>query len=180
MEKDEFKVFVKCMNSLFSTNEKPLIGDQYKFDLWFSMLKDLEYKKACDALKNYAMLNRFPPTVADIRKEAATLSMTAPEMTEQEAWAKVRLAIRNGSYGAESEFEALPEEIQKAVGTAASIRSWAQMPTDDVESVIQSQFLRSYRTVMQRKQENAILGVLGTQRGMLIENIAERLKIEEK
>lgn len=180
MERNEFKSFVKGLNALFSTNEKPVIGDQYKFDLWYNLLGDLEYKTACAALKNYALLNRFAPTVADIRKEYATLTEKAPEMTEQEAWAMVRLAIRNGTYGAEEEYARLPEAIKKSVGTAASLRSWAQIPTDDVESVVQSQFLRSYRTVAEREKQNKVIGLAGTQRGALIESVANTLSIAER
>lgn len=180
MTKDEFKIFVKGLNSLYGTTEKPVIENQYKFDLWYTMLSDLEYKTACAALKNYGLLNHFQPAVSDIREEYVKLTTIENETTEQEAWAMIRLAIRNGLYCAENEFDALPDNVKRAVGNANSIRMWAQMPSEEVETVIQSQVLRSYRAVLKQKHEESLLGASGTQRGSLIEELTKKLSITEK
>ena len=72
-----------------------------------------------------------------------------------EAWSLVRKAIGNGNYGSVEEFEKLPPTIQKAVGSADMIKRWAMSDSNEVSTVIQSNFLRSYRTAVKRDEEYA-------------------------
>ena len=72
-----------------------------------------------------------------------------------EAWALVSRAIRNGYYGAEKEFEKLPPLVQKAVGTPGQLRNWSQTDMESIENVVQSNFMRTYRTVVKSSQEIA-------------------------
>jgi hypothetical protein len=72
-----------------------------------------------------------------------------------EAWSLVSNAIKNGYYGAEEEFAKLPEVVQKAVGTPANLRAWAHTDEASIENVVQSNFMRTYRTVVKRETEYA-------------------------
>ena len=67
------------------------------------------------------------------------------ELSEGEAWALIAKALRNSSYNSEKEFEALPENLQRLVGHPSQLREWASMDTETVQSVVQSNFMRSYR-----------------------------------
>ncbi|MDR2182814.1 MAG: hypothetical protein LBE55_01435 [Clostridiales bacterium] len=59
---------------------------------WHTMLGDIDFDCACEALKIHAATNDFPPTIADIRKGAAKL--TTPALpTAGEAWQEVQRAI---------------------------------------------------------------------------------------
>ena len=78
-------------------------------------------------------------------------------MTDLEAWALVRKALSNGTYGAEQEFAKLPPLVQKAVGSPANIREMAQADMESVATVFQSQFLRAYRSETQRAADLAKL-----------------------
>ena len=53
------------------------------------------------------------------------------------------------------EFEKLPPTVQKAVGSADMIKRWAMSDSNEVSTVIQSNFLRSYRTAVKRDEEYA-------------------------
>lgn len=161
MTKDEYRALVKGLNALYSTDTAPLIGDQYKFDLWFSLLQDLEYKRACAAVKKLAMSQRYAPKPYDIRKAYAELSpdAVANTLSDMEAWSMVRDAIRNGTYGSAEEYAALPPVIQKAVGSSENLREWASLPSATVESVIQSNFLRAYTTAQERTAADALLRI---------------------
>ena len=75
------------------------------------------------------------------------------ELNEMEAWALVSRAIKNGNYGAEEEYAKLPPDIQKAVGDPANLRNWAMADMPSVETVIQSNFMRPFRAVADRKKE---------------------------
>lgn len=73
-------------------------------------------------------------------------------LPEGEAWAMVKRAIQDGNYHSAERFEELPPLVQKAVGGANMIRQWAMSDTDDVNTVIASNFQRNYRTLVQRQQ----------------------------
>ena len=81
------------------------------------------------------------------------LAPKAEELSDLEAWAVVRKALGRSGYYWEEEYAKLPKPVRKAVGHAYNLREWSQMETDTVESVIQSQFLRSYRTILSREEE---------------------------
>ena len=70
---------------------------------------------------------------------------TQPEMTEGEAWGLVSRALRNSAYDSQREFDALPPRLQRLVGSPNQLREWAMLDADTVQSVIASNFQRSYR-----------------------------------
>jgi hypothetical protein len=47
--------------------------------------------------------------------------------------------------------------VQKAVGTPANLRAWAHTDESSIENVVQSNFMRTYRTVVKRENECAKL-----------------------
>lgn len=119
-------------------------------ELWYDMLKDMDYKDAYIGLKNHVATSRFAPTIADIRNGAV---ITQPEqLNEMEAWALVAKALRNGGYHSLEEYEKLPSAVQKAVGTHEQLRNWA-MDENFNEEVAKSNFLRAYRIEIKREQE---------------------------
>ena len=172
MTRDEFGTFVEMIDCTYGRDGKKFFDTKEKITVWFSCLKDLDYKAAGYALKNHICKSPYAPTVADIRKEYAAI--TTPDA---DAWALVRVAIRNGTYGAEQEFAKLPKEVQDAVGSPASLTEWAQMPSETVESVIQSYFRKTYATVLERNRTERVLGRVGAREGSLIEEVASRLMI---
>lgn len=121
-------------------------------ELWFDMLKDLDYQSAAYGLKKYVSLNKFPPAISDIREHAASVSKP-DELNEMEAWALVRNAISNSAYNSVDEFAKLPPLVQKAVGLPGQLRVWA-MDEDYSESVTSSNFIKTYRAVLERNEEN--------------------------
>lgn len=87
----------------------------------------------------------FPPAPGAIRALLNKLKQPEGETTETEAWAKVQKALRNSIYNYDKEFAALPVDIQDCVGNAAMLREWAVMDTETVNSVVASNFMRSYK-----------------------------------
>ena len=110
------------------------------------------------AIQKYMTSERFPPTIADIRTKATEIIAPVEEsMSELQAWALVQRALRNSGYNSEEEFAKLPEACQRAVGTAANLKEWALMDSDQVATIEQSHFIRNYRTSVQRMKEEARL-----------------------
>ena len=152
--KDQFKVIVKAMKAVYTKPE--FIPDKDAFDVWYVMLRDLDYELLANATQKHMMTSPYPPTIADIRSAAAEFTAVDGDpvaMSEMDAWDMVRRAISNSTYNAEAEFAALPPILQKTVGSPGNLREWAAMDTETVNSVQQSHFLRAYRTMTAREAE---------------------------
>ena len=111
----------------------------------------------------------YPPTIGAVKEQIDNLT-AKDALSETEAWAMVSKAARNGLYGYREEFEKLPEPVKKAVGTPEQLRAWAMMPADEVESVVASNFRRSYRDNARREKENRLLPLIGGGFSMLSGN----------
>lgn len=156
MTREEFAVLVKAMKAVYSSEN--FIVDKDAFNVWYGLLQDLPYEQANLAIQKYMTSERFPPTIADIRTKATEIIAPAEEsMSELQAWALVQRALRNSGYNSEEEFAKLPEACQRAVGTAANLKEWALMDSDQVATIEQSHFIRNYRTSVQRMKEEARL-----------------------
>lgn len=123
-------------------------------DVWQMMLEDFAYQQVAMALKAYIMSDTsgFAPSIGQLVGKMQMISQPN-ELNEMEAWALVSKAIRNGYYGAETEFAKLPEMVQKAIGQPSQLRQWAHSDMESIETVIQSNFMRSYRMVVKREKE---------------------------
>lgn len=123
-------------------------------DLWARAFADEPYQLVSAAVMAHMVsdTNRFMPQVGVIKAKIAEL-MKPDEMTEQEAWGLVSKALKNGINGAEEEFAKLPPTVQRAVGGASQLRDWAIMDTETVQSVVASNFQRSYRVTSQRQRD---------------------------
>lgn len=158
MTRDEVKKIVAIITYTFP-NFKP---DDLTMliNTWSVILADENAKDIEQALIRYCKsANQFAPS------PGALISMTkAPKMNEMEAWSLVRKALSNGTYGAEKEFEALPDDVKKAVGSASQLRAWA---TDSGfnEGVVMSQFQKVYRTQQEREATRPAISV-GEQLGL--------------
>lgn len=115
-------------------------------ELWHTMFAEEPAGLVGAAVKAHIAtdVKGFPPHIGAI-KEAIVKLRRGEEMTEQEAWELVRKATRNGTWGAKEEFEKLPPVIQRLVGSPNQLREWAQMDADVVQSVVASNFQRSYK-----------------------------------
>ncbi len=126
--------------------------------LWSSMLEEHEYKLVQVAIKKIIATNKFPPSVAEVIEAINYITSGGQsEMTEIEAWGLVRKAIKNSAYNAEEEFNKLPEKIQQAIGSHNILHNWSQESVNGIETVIGSNFMRSYKqTVIRNKEEKQL------------------------
>ena len=121
---------------------------------WFLMLSDYPYQQVQMALKAYIATDTsgFAPSIGQIIDKMQMINSHA-EQNEMEAWSLVSKALRNGNYKSKEEFEKLPDLVKEAVGSPENIHNWAQSDINSVESVIQSNFIKSYRLVVNRQKE---------------------------
>lgn len=121
---------------------------------WFLMLADYPYQQVQMALKAYIVTDTsgFAPRIGQIIDKIQMITKPA-EMNEMEAWSLVSKALRNGNYKSREEFEKLPDLVKEAVGSPENIHNWAQTDIKSIESVIQSNFIKGYRIVLNRQKE---------------------------
>lgn len=121
---------------------------------WFLMLADYPYQQVQMALKTYIATDTsgFAPSIGQIIDKMQMIN-SHEEQNELEAWSLVSKALRNGNYKSREEFEKLPDLVKEAVGSPENIHNWAQADIKSVESVIQSNFIKSYRLAVNRQKE---------------------------
>jgi len=123
-------------------------------NLWATMFSEESIQVVTEAIKALMCTLKYPPTIADVKEKIAMITQP-PIMTEMEAWDMVRRAI--SYYNASENFANLPSILQKIVGSPNQLREWALMDSEVINSVIQSNFMRSYKAKVLQEKEYAML-----------------------
>jgi len=145
--------------------------------LWNEMFADDPFQVVAAAVKALiaTKANSFPPSIGEVKEQM--FSLTSTELNEGSAWALVLKACSNGIYHYQEEFDNLPEEVQAAVGSAAQIHEWSMIDSATLQSVIASNFMRSYKAHLSRKKANTMLP--GDIRQM-ISGVSDMLRLKGK
>jgi hypothetical protein len=151
MTRDEVKEIIMIMTYTYS-NYKPA-DITATVDTWTAILASYQFEHIRAALHSYILSDTkgFAPTPGQLIDKIPVQSF---DMTEMEAWGMVNKALSNSNYHAKEEFDKLPLIVQKTLGRFEVLQEWAGMEIDTVQSVIQSNFIRNYRTVLQREKEH--------------------------
>lgn len=121
-------------------------------NLWTVMFQDDEPLEVLIAVKNCIATLQYPPRIADIKSRIATNRLNG-QMTEMEAWVKIRKAVEKSNDGSSANiaFSELPKILQKVIVEPSTLRAWRGVSSDTFEGVIASNVQRSYRELA--KQE---------------------------
>lgn len=123
--------------------------------IWQMLFPSETYQEMEAAVIAYASTDTkgFAPAPGALKEILAQMRDASGdgELTETEAWALVRKAMTRGLYNAAEEFEKLPPVCQQVVGDKAVLHDWSMLDADKVDTVIASNFQRSYRA----RAENA-------------------------
>ena len=127
---------------------------EFTINAWYSIVGDCDYKPMEKALQAYITTDTsgFAPSIGQLLDKLHAIQ-NPQELNEMEAWSLVSKALRNGYYGAVEEFNNLPPLVQKAVGSPDNLRNWSQTDAKAIETVIQSNFMRSYAAIVKREYE---------------------------
>ena len=152
MTRDETIELLMMVQAAFPNYKPP--DKTVAVNTWFLMLSDYPYQQVQMALKAYIATDTsgFAPSIGQIIDKMQMINSHS-EQNEMEAWSLVSKALRNGNYKSREEFEKLPDLVKEAVGSPENIHNWAQSDIKSIESVIQSNFIKSYRLVVSRQKE---------------------------
>lgn len=145
-------------------------------DLWAEMFKDEPVAVVALAVK--AMIasrtSTFPPNIGEVKAQIIKMQMPQ-EMTAAEAWALVYRAISNSGYCAREEYDRLLPAIQRLVGSPNQLREWGMMNSETVQSVVASNFQRSYTARVKSDREYM---ALPSDIKQMISGVAQQLALD--
>ena len=126
--------------------------------MWELQFKDFNFDVVMIAVNSYISTDTsgFYPTIGKLKDMIYKLSNPS-EMTEQEAWNLVKKAISRSGWYAQEEFDKLPPTLKKLVGSPNQLHDWALSDSDDINTVVASNFMRSYRARTTQEKEMALL-----------------------
>lgn len=125
-------------------------------NMWHLMFEGYDFNLVQMGLQAYITSDTsgFAPSIGQIMNKIRMIDVeNAPKsLSETEAWSLVSRALRNSAYHSSEEFEKLPEEVKKAVGSPHMLETWAKDENYN-ESVVSSNFMRSYKQIVKRNEE---------------------------
>lgn len=159
-----------------SISKKDSTQKQLMINTWQECLGDLDYRLVLQAVKKTMITSPYPPTIADIRKNAIEMIKPSTSKTAIEAWNEAYLMICKGAYMTEEEFDEASSEVKKFFGNVRQVRELAQTDTDVVNSVTKGQFLKQYEVIVNREKEQKLLPQSMQD---FIKQLAERMDIKQ-
>jgi len=150
---DEFKILVKGMKAVY-TSER-FLPDADSIKIWYSLLKDLQYTVLNAAIQKYISLNKFPPTIADLREIATTIC--AGDLPDWgEGWEKVLQAIRRFGFYRESEALQTMDELTQ---TCVKRLGWRNLCLSENNNHDRANFRMIYEQLAERTKKEAVLPI---------------------
>lgn len=152
MNYDEFKQIAKGMKSIWPKSD--FIPDRFAFDMWYGLLKDLSYENCLVAVQRYALLSKWPPTIAEIREQAVIIQSNVTDWSE--GWAEVQTAIRRfGRYGTTDALNSLSPVTAEAVVRIGWVNIC--MAQEKEQAAVRANFRNVYNQIVQAEKEQATL-----------------------
>lgn len=195
MTREETKKIIRIMVDSYPNYKPDNISET--INVWEMMLDEYTYEQVAVALKSYILSDRsgFAPSIGQLIDKMQVISQPQ-ELNEMEAWSLVSRAIRRSGYYSAEEFKNLPPLVQKAVGLPDQLRIWA-LDENYNETVIMSNFMRSYReevskkrerlklpseirTAIEKSKESSYLAQIEQKRQTVINSADERKQIEDR
>jgi hypothetical protein len=112
---------------------------------WAEMFADVPYSLVGAAVKTYIATDTtgYAPTVGKINDIIHSL-LNGGKVTAQEGIQPIIKAVKNSAYHASEEFEKLPPNLKKLVGSAEQLRTWAREGETEFSTVTVSNLIRAY------------------------------------
>lgn len=113
MVKQEFATFAAALKTYYP--KENLLPNAQAMELWFRQLQDIPYIVAEASLNKWVATNKWPPTIAEIREMAMTVT-AGEKLLWSDGWEQVQLAIRKyGSYNIPQAMASFDEVTKQTV-----------------------------------------------------------------
>lgn len=139
MNKEEFAKLFIVIKATYPNNK--VLEEPETKNVWYELLKDLDYGTSSKVVKEYIQNNVFPPTIADIRKGCKKEEQAFAD-TWDVAWTKVMKAIsKYGARGATEAMNSLDDLTRKAVKSIG----FTEICTSTSTSYLKNEFKEVYK-----------------------------------
>lgn len=147
MNRQEFALFASALRTYYSREN--LLPNAQAMDLWFRALADIPYDSACVMLDKWVMLNKWSPSISEIREQCAEMT-EEPRRDWSEGWADVLAAVRAFGWAREAEAIARLDPV-----TAETVRriGWMNICASENLSIERASFRTIYETMDKRQRE---------------------------
>jgi hypothetical protein len=123
--------------------------------LWYELLGDIDFGLAKAAVKKLLLQSPYPPTIADIRKQALEIATPSEDRIDAaEAWGEVIEAIRH--YGYYRQKDAL-ESMSPRTAKVVRYMGWQEICHSERPDVVRGQFLKMYEIIANREKQERLL-----------------------
>lgn len=113
MNKKEFGIFASALKTYYP--KEKILPNEQALELWYQQLKDIPYQVAELTLNKWVATNKWSPSIADIREQAAGI-IQGEEKDWGEAWQEVlRCISKYGFYREEDALNSMDELTRKVV-----------------------------------------------------------------
>lgn len=148
---------------------------QLMITTWQECLGDLDYETVLVAIKRTIIESSYPPTIHEIRKNAAEIINPNKQRTAIEAWNEAFKMISNGLYMTEEQFNSYNADVKKFFGSVNQVKQLAIVDMDTINTVTKGQFLKQYEILIDREQKQALLP---KQMQEITNKLAEKMEIK--
>lgn len=156
-KKETIQVITLLAGNYDSIANKDKTQKQLMVNTWQECLGDLDYRLVLEAVKKTMITSPYPPTIADVRKNAVEMLKPSTQKTAIEAWNEAYKMICSGLYMTEEQFKMASPEVQKFFGNVRQVRELALTDANIVNSVTKGQFLKQYEVIVNREKEQKLL-----------------------
>ena len=157
---EETKKLLKLLRINYPNSFSKLEDDEtyIYLQMFYEAFKDDDVALVTMAVKSiiYSDTREFAPNIAQIKEKMFSLKCQ-DFLDEQRAWNIVKKAIARSGWHSEEEFNKLPNEIKSIVDNANQLKEWSQMDSDDINTIVASNFMRNYRNIAKKTKELELL-----------------------
>ena len=153
MTKQEFAKIAMAIKTYYP--KENLLPNEQAVELWFLSLQDIEYETAALVLRKWVATNKWSPTIADIREQAAEI-LYGKQADWSEGWEAVVQSF--GRFGMYREAEAL-ESFDEITRDAVKRIGYLNLCTSENLDVDRASFRMIYKEIAERKKTEKQLPV---------------------
>lgn len=151
MNKKEFALFAAAVRTYYP--KENILPNEQALELWFKQLQDIPYQVAEVTLNKWVATNKWSPTIADIREQAAGITQGSIK-DWGEAWEDVLRAIQTyGSWHIKEALESLDPTTRQVVNRLG----FKNLCMSEEPQVDRANFRMMYERQQQRDKEDAQL-----------------------
>lgn len=149
MNKKEFSIFASALRTYYP--KEKLLPNEQAMQLWYNQLQDIPYEIAETALNKWVAIEKWSPSISDIRKLANELVNGATK-DWGDGWEQVEKAIRR--YGMNREAEAL-ESLDDLTRQTVKRLGFKNLCLSENQQTDRANFRMIYEQLADRKEKDA-------------------------